>query len=713
MSFTYPLATADFWEATFIGPAVFHLPTTMRKTGSTRGGKVLMKIDGAAKWIGSATFAPHNNRDSISMEARLRKIRAGGTFLAYDLRAPYPAADPDGSKLGNGSVVALGGEAAYGDVSLGAYRYEGNVVTLAQAASMVGDAGTYFDMDGVLQTSASNVLRVDYGPFPNYVLNPKAAGAIAGSPGTAPTNWTITTGGGVTRTIVGTGVENGIPYIDVRLQAASAIDAYISPVAAANIVRAVTGQAWTNSYWVKLVSGSMSNLTLTINVNEYNAAGSYLAASNPAVVPTAALARVQASRVLNQATTAFVQGYLALLATGAYDVTLRIGYPMLERAATASAYPRLPIGILAETAFTQRLIRNRDFSNAAWSRVRTGTPTLASVLDPWGGTAAYKVPEDSTAANTHFIYQAYTTTNYVNHVAFCFAKAAERTKIQMQLSNFTTTNCSAIFDLVAGTVSSVISGTGDFTGCSARMVDLGNGWFWCELEALKVTGDIDCNALVLLCDAAGSNTYNGDGTSGVYLAFGGLEEGVTGHMPVVTTSVAVARAADALTIKAKGTNDWTVTFDNDATQAFSDDAGDFTPSAASLTRAWVKKWNAIRDTQPAAAAPEVESIGADNTSAALRKLPPFFKITMGDYISFPRSNGKRMLVQALEDAVANHLGVTAEFQVEPPFRSGSLAGALVTLIKAPAEFMLPDGWTAPTGNGPISDGMNFMFEENL
>src|SRR5262249_49436220 len=53
----------------------------------------------------------------------------------------------------------------------------------------------------------------------NQLRNPTAAGAVPGSPGTLPTNWRQGGGtGGLTQTVVGTGTENGIPYLDYRLQ---------------------------------------------------------------------------------------------------------------------------------------------------------------------------------------------------------------------------------------------------------------------------------------------------------------------------------------------------------------------------------------------------------------------------------------------------------------------------------------------------------------
>ena len=52
----------------------------------------------------------------------------------------------------------------------------------------------------------------------NQIRNNSMQGAVAGTPGTLPTNWGVSVAGGLTRTVVGTGTENGIEYIDVRVQ---------------------------------------------------------------------------------------------------------------------------------------------------------------------------------------------------------------------------------------------------------------------------------------------------------------------------------------------------------------------------------------------------------------------------------------------------------------------------------------------------------------
>jgi hypothetical protein len=51
----------------------------------------------------------------------------------------------------------------------------------------------------------------------NSIRNNSMQGAVAGTPGTLPTNWSESRAAGLTQTVVGTGTQNGIDYIDIRL----------------------------------------------------------------------------------------------------------------------------------------------------------------------------------------------------------------------------------------------------------------------------------------------------------------------------------------------------------------------------------------------------------------------------------------------------------------------------------------------------------------
>jgi len=223
-------------------------------------------------------------------------------------------------------------------------------VTFTRASS-----ATYFDSAGVLQSAAIDVPRFDYNPATlaaqgllieesrtNGIRNSTGVGAVAGTPGTAPTNWVVSNAAGnlTTREIVGTGTENGITYIDVRFAASGAVNASIYADSSTGVA-ALNGQTWTSSFYIKLVGGSLTNLTIRLSIVENDSGGNFLAgADGAAFVPTSAALRTQRftqTYTNTNASTAFEWSRVKFEFTGAGDVTLRIGLPQLELGAFATS----------------------------------------------------------------------------------------------------------------------------------------------------------------------------------------------------------------------------------------------------------------------------------------------------------------------------------------------------------------------------------------
>lgn len=98
----------------------------------------------------------------------------------------------------------------------------------------------------------------------------------------------------------------------------------------------------------------------------------------------------------------------------------------------------------------------------------------------------------------------------------------------------------------------------------------------------------------------------------------------------------------------------------------------------------------------------IEGIGADNKSIALKGMPVWFSITIGDYLQIGTK-----LYQALESAVANASGKTTHFELRPHLAPGTAVGNVVTLIKPSVPMIiLPGSLTTSaelsTGRGTIS-----------
>lgn len=240
-------------------------------------------------------------------------------------------------------------------VTLGQYLDEANFPpTPLDSPSFVSRASpaTYFDANGVLQTAAANVARYGYDPIThaalgliaegaatNAIRNNTMAGAVAGSPGTLPTNWNISLSSGLSSSVVGVGTEDGIKYIDVRI--------FGTPTGASSGIRfepntsvaAATGQTWSLTGFVRRVAGSSAGLTTVgMNIAGYTSGGvsaeSLTGANAIGNLGVGSIVQNRSSvvRTLSSATSAYARPQLFLGHTvGApVDITLRVGMPQLE-----------------------------------------------------------------------------------------------------------------------------------------------------------------------------------------------------------------------------------------------------------------------------------------------------------------------------------------------------------------------------------------------
>jgi hypothetical protein len=215
---------------------------------------------------------------------------------------------------------------------------------------------TYVNNPGAAPTSTAYYgPRFDYDPVTrqpkgllieeqrtNSIRNNMMVGAVAGTPGTLPTNWANVAFAGLTLAVVGTGVQSGINYIDIKYSGTTtdANNVAISFDGATSIA-ASNGQVWTGSSYVALVGGSFSNITSSVfRVIERNSGGGFVGQTDVSIATAtnSLLNRFSATRTLS-GTAAFVQyGFLLTIPSGVpIDITLRIGMPQLEQGAFATS----------------------------------------------------------------------------------------------------------------------------------------------------------------------------------------------------------------------------------------------------------------------------------------------------------------------------------------------------------------------------------------
>jgi hypothetical protein len=281
-------------------------------------------------------------------------------------------------------------------------------------------SATYTGGDGLIKTAATDTPRFDFDTTTgeclgllieesrtNSVRNNTMVGAVAGTPGTNPTSWIYVTtqSNGLAISIVGTGIENGINYIDYRFNGTTV--ASPSPCAfGIDNATATTAQTWTASLYWKLASGTTTGITYwQIGIIENTSGGSFVSgAFYTQTVPTSAdliSQRPAATRTLSGgATVGQVSHALNIGVAGntAVDFTIRIGMPQLEQGAfVTSVIPTS--GSTVTRSADNASITGANFSS--WYNPSEGTLFAASRINALGGSnyPGIAYVDDGTNAN--------------------------------------------------------------------------------------------------------------------------------------------------------------------------------------------------------------------------------------------------------------------------------------------------------------------------
>jgi hypothetical protein len=223
-------------------------------------------------------------------------------------------------------------------------------------------AGWCFDATGTLVQVASDTPRFDHDPGTlacrgllleeartNSVRNPRAEGAtpgVVGSGGVLPTNWAAGPLAGIAVTVVGTGTEAGIPYCDIRFNGTATGNFGVD---CETWLGAAPGDVWTYSAFVRLVAGSLANVTAVTTRVYFSGGGTN---TQGTVSPTAAALAGQrwaSAPATAAAGVSAVKGALRVDVAGAVDLTLRIGGAQLEKGPVPSSVILPPASAPAAT----------------------------------------------------------------------------------------------------------------------------------------------------------------------------------------------------------------------------------------------------------------------------------------------------------------------------------------------------------------------------
>ena len=222
---------------------------------------------------------------------------------------------------------------------------------------------------------------------------------------------------------------------------------------------------------------------------------------------------------INNSGTLFISGEFNEVTTSTLRVTTSTQY--------AAEFNEVTYNVTTPTI--KNLVQyTEQLDNAYWVLTNGLLPVTANAtIAPNGTLTADKITENTATSTTHFFQStSLLISSSTQYTWSIYAKAGERTFIDVALgtaSFWVNSSRSATFNLTTGAIVAVSA-----SPLVASITPAGNGWYRCSITATSAaTPGMSSNGSVRLCNASASNTYNGDGVSGVFLWGGQLEQNST------------------------------------------------------------------------------------------------------------------------------------------------------------------------------------------
>jgi hypothetical protein len=234
--------------------------------------------------------------------------------------------------------------------------------------------------------------------------------------------------------------------------------------------------------------------------------------------------------------------------------------------------------ILVEPQRTNLSLQSEDFSNAVYIKVGATVSTNVAVA-PDGTTTADKLVEDtSTGLHSYVIIATQSTSG--DYTYSVFVKPDGRTKIR--LTEGFSIGGYIQFDLTTATFTTTAPAK------NGKIEAYADGWFKCS-ATWAFTGGATTQIFLDLVNSSNTSNYTGNGTSGVCVWGSQLEAGSNSTSYIKTTTAAVTRNADVITLTpTTGLTEITETFSDDTTNVITTIPSTYTMSQGRIKNVVMK-----------------------------------------------------------------------------------------------------------------------------
>ena len=195
--------------------------------------------------------------------------------------------------------------------------------------------------------------------------------------------------------------------------------------------------------------------------------------------------------------------------------------------------------LLTEGQSTNLITYSEDFSNASWIKNGLLTPT-SGFLSPSGDTSAFKIVED-TSTGVHRIRISSLASGTAASKEFTYSFFVKKSEVKWFLLkgvvNTQSLTVDVWFDLENGVIGTESNGSG-------KIENYGNDWYRCSINIATNSSATSINVYGYLADNNNSESYQGDGTSGLYIYGASLEQSSYPTSYIKTEGSAVTRNGD-------------------------------------------------------------------------------------------------------------------------------------------------------------------------